>query len=104
MKRCFEIHKCTSADYLCCSAKMSMTNCWLIKNGCMCRKQPGLKCEACPIYNAHKNEILETVIKAQKSETESIEDLVEEYSRFVYQIGKKFFLPEQLKKISSRKV
>jgi RNA polymerase sporulation-specific sigma factor len=72
---------------------MSMTNCWLIRNGCLCRKNQGLKCDSCPIYTAHQNEILETVIKAQKSETESIEELVEEYSRFVYQIGKKFFLP-----------
>jgi RNA polymerase sporulation-specific sigma factor len=36
---------------------------------------------------------LQHVSEAQKSNQESIDQLVEEYSRFVYQIGKKFFLP-----------
>lgn len=93
MKRCFEIQKCKSSDYLSCSAKMSMRNCWRLKNGCLCRRTPSLTCEKCPIYQGHLEEINDLVVRAQDQDTDSIEELIEEYSRFVYQIGKKFFLP-----------
>jgi len=93
MRRCFEIYNCESSEFLNCSARMSMTNCWILKNGCQCRKDPNLTCDKCFIYKEHRKEILDTVIQAQKPDEEAIEELIEEYSRFVYQIGKKFFLP-----------
>lgn len=93
MKKCSEIQQCTSIDYLTCSAKMSLTNCWVLRKGCLCRKNPSLVCDRCPIYLEHQKEINGLVESAQGSDTESIDQLVEEYSRFVYQIGKKFFLP-----------
>lgn len=93
MKKCFEIYKCTSSDYLKCSAKMSMRNCWLLKNGCQCRKDPTLKCENCFIYKQHMEEVSGLVENAREQDNEAIDQILEEYSRFVYQIGKKFFLP-----------
>lgn len=72
---------------------MSMRNCWLLKTGCQCRKAPDLTCDQCFIYNAHLDEIVNLVKQAQESDQDSIDQLVNEYSRFVYQIGKKFFLP-----------
>jgi RNA polymerase sporulation-specific sigma factor len=70
-----------------------MRNCWRLKNGCQCRKDTTLTCENCFIYQSHQGEILDLVNKAQNRDTDAIDDLVDEYSRFVYQIGKKFFLP-----------
>ncbi len=93
MKRCFEKYPCTSQEYLSCSAKMSMRNCWLIKNGCQCRRDPDLTCDKCFIYQSHMQEIIDLVDQAQSSDADAIDQLVNEYSRFVYQIGKKFFLP-----------
>lgn len=93
MKKCFEIYPCKASEYLSCSAKMSMRNCWRLKNGCLCRKDPSLTCEKCIIYNTHQQEILDKVKEAQQQNMEAIDELVDEYSRFVYQIGKKFFLP-----------
>ncbi len=93
MKKCFEIYKCSASEYLQCPAKMSLINCWVLKKGCQCKKDPTLTCENCFIYQAHKKEITETLKKAQNYDERAIEELLEEYSRFVYQIGKKFFLP-----------
>jgi len=97
MKKCFEIHNCEAHEYINCSAKMSMRNCWQLKNGCQCRKVTSLTCEKCFIYQSHQQEILDLINKAQSRETWAIEELVSEYSRFVYQIGKKFFLPGSTK-------
>lgn len=97
MKRCFEIYPCKMDEYLSCSAKMSMRNCWRLKNGCQCRKDTSLTCERCFIYQGHKQEIVDLVKKAQESDENAIDDLIDEYSRFVYQIGKKFFLPGSTK-------
>ena len=97
MKRCFEIYPCKADEYLVCPAKMSLRNCWRLKSGCQCRKDTSLSCDHCFIYKAHKQEILDQVKEAQEQDEEAIDDLIEEYSRFVYQIGKKFFLPGSTK-------
>ncbi|MFP4496921.1 MAG: sigma-70 family RNA polymerase sigma factor [Vulcanimicrobiota bacterium] len=93
MKKCYEIYKCTAVEYLTCSAKMSMTNCWLLKKGCQCRKDTSLTCNRCFIYLEHQEQIKDLVQKSQESDEKAIEELIDEYSRFVYQIGKRFFLP-----------
>jgi len=97
MRKCYEIYKCRSHEYLSCPAKMSLRNCWQLKNGCFCRKDPDLTCENCFIYQEHKKEILKLVGMAQENNEHAITDLLDEYSRFVYQIGKKFFLPGSTK-------
>jgi RNA polymerase sporulation-specific sigma factor len=76
---------------------MSMRNCWLLKNGCQCRKNPGLTCEKCFIFQSHQGEITDMVARAKDSDQDALDQLVNEYSRFVYQIGKKFFLPGSTK-------
>lgn len=93
MRNCSEILGCKAEEYLNCSAKQSMRNCWMIKKGCLCRKNPSLSCDRCIIYKEHQKEIIDLVAKAQEMDNEAIESLINEYSRFVYQIGKKFFLP-----------
>lgn len=97
MRKCYEIYRCKLHEYLSCPAKMSLRNCWQLKNGCFCRKDSGLACENCFIYQQHQEEIINLVKKAQDNNEHAINELFDEYSRFVYQIGKKFFLPGSTK-------
>ncbi|MCD4782213.1 MAG: sigma-70 family RNA polymerase sigma factor [Candidatus Eremiobacteraeota bacterium] len=97
MRKCHEIYKCQLHEYLSCPAKMSLRNCWLLKNGCFCRKDSSLTCDNCFIYQEHQKEIINLIKKAREKDEQAINELFDEYSRFVYQIGKKFFLPGSTK-------
>ena len=90
MRKCWEISKCSSEKSKGCPAMKSGKSCWMIRkcNSCF----PGGK-KSCPVFKQHCDEVLALVKKAQAGCREANEELIKEYSRFVFQVEKKFFIP-----------
>lgn len=92
LKKCREIHNCSASDLSVCPAAKSIKNCWQIKEGCLCTNHKKADCKNCRIYEAHYEEVMSCIRKAQDKDKEAAESLINEYSNFVCQISKRFYL------------
>jgi RNA polymerase sporulation-specific sigma factor len=90
IKKCWEIASCSSDKSKGCPAMKSGKSCWTIRKCSSCF--PGGK-QSCPVFKQHNSDVLLLVKNAQAGSQEAVEDLIKEYSRFVFQMEKKYFIP-----------
>ena len=90
MKKCWEIANCSSDKSEGCPAMKAGKSCWTIRKCTSCF--PGGK-QSCPVFKQHNDEILSLVSNAQSGSQEATEELIKEYSRYVFQMEKKYFIP-----------
>ena len=90
MRECWEIGGCSFIEGLNCPSRQSGKSCWLLRK---CFKVSRSARNQCPVFNEHKKEMLTMVKRAQHGEQEATEELVKTFSRYVFQAGKKFFIP-----------
>lgn len=91
MRKCWEISNCSANDYLNCPAMQTGKSCWMLRKCFKCKSS--VSKDSCSIYQEHKNELHSLVKAAQQGDTEAMEELIIEYSRFVFQADKKYFIP-----------
>lgn len=90
MKKCWEIANCNSDKSEGCPVMKTGKSCWTSRKCVSCF--PGGK-QSCTVYKQHNEEILSLVKRAQAGNQEATEELIKEYSRFVFQMEKKYFIP-----------
>lgn len=93
MKTCHKIKECGCLEYLNCPIYQAKTNCWLRKNGCLCGSGSTVECSRCEIYAHHHGEVMELLERARNNDGIAVEELIKEYSGFIYKIAGKFYLP-----------
>lgn len=90
MRKCWEIAGCTSDKFLNCPAMQLGKSCWTMRKCFSCAVN---KDGECPIRAEHRRELLATVKRAQSGDEIAVEELIKEFSRYVFQAEKKYFIP-----------
>jgi RNA polymerase sporulation-specific sigma factor len=89
------IRECRPEEYLNCPARQANRSCWEVKKGCLCREDSSLDCRKCAVYREHKRDVMPLVERARERDEAAMSALIRHYQGFIYQIGKRFFLPGQ---------
>jgi len=70
-------------------------NCWEIKRGCLCKGPGQAQCAQCEIYTGHRDDLTPLLEKAKENDDSAVSALIGLFQGYIFQIGKRFFLPGQ---------
>jgi len=91
MRKCWQIANCRVENKPNCPAMQSGKSCWSIRK---CRNcQNVASPEDCPVFRQHRQEMMNLVTRAQKGDEIAMNELITEFSNYVFQAEKKYFIP-----------
>ncbi|MCE1248403.1 MAG: sigma-70 family RNA polymerase sigma factor [Firmicutes bacterium] len=91
MRKCWQIANCRMEKQISCPAAQSGKSCWSIRKCRNCQNVENP--EDCPVFQQHRDELMRLVNRAQKGDEIAMNELITEFSGYVFQAEKRYFIP-----------